>query len=163
MTIRHHLAQLLRYNSWANQSLLTAIPPEVLDVPMKSSFPTIRRTALHIWDAEWVWFERVNGRSPGDLDLEFFDGPFEEALRRMRKQNDEWIAAVESRTDDELSASIDYLNIKGEPFTRTFDEIVMHVCNHSTFHRGQIVTMLRENGVTEIPPTDMSVYFRIAR
>jgi uncharacterized damage-inducible protein DinB len=159
MTTRHYLAQLLRYSSWANQTLFRAIPHEVLDVPIKSSFPTIRRTALHIWDAEWVWFERVNGRSPGDLDLEFYDGPFEEAVRLMSEQSSQWIAAIDSRSDDELSASIEYRNIKGEPFTRCFDEIVMHVCNHSTFHRGQIVTMLRENGVTDIPGTDMTLFF----
>lgn len=160
MTTRHYLAQLLRYNSWANDRLLDAIPHNVLDVSMQSSFPSIRKTVLHIWDAEWVWFERVNGRSPGLVDHEQFEGPFEDALRLLREQEDAWITLVESLTDNELTRSITYKNLtSGKEFTRTIDEIVMHVCNHSTFHRGQIVTMLRANGADTIPGTDMAIYF----
>lgn len=159
-TARDHFAQLLSYNSWANQRLFGAITAETLDVPQTSSFPTIRRTVLHICDAEWVWFERVNGRNPGDVDLELFDGPFDEALRRMKQQTDDWIAHVASLSDDELHEVIHYRMHSGVETSQRFDEILLHVCNHATFHRGQVVTMLRAAGVTTIPGTDLILYYR---
>ncbi|HYM20092.1 MAG TPA: DinB family protein [Candidatus Kapabacteria bacterium] len=161
MTAREHLIELFRYNGWANDLLFSAIPHHVLDVETTSSFNSLRKTVYHQWSAEWIWHERVLGNSPSGFNPNEFAGTFEEALRLMLEQNAEWMTEVEDRTDEELVEPITYKNFAGKQFTRRFDEIVMHVCNHSTFHRGQVVTMLRANGVTTIPATDLSLYFNL--
>ena len=61
------LTEYLRYNIWANDQYiawLDKVTPEALDEAVPSSFPSIRQTLLHIWDAQHIWLERLQGRIP---------------------------------------------------------------------------------------------------
>ena len=56
--------QQTEYNLWTNEriaKLLTSIDSKLLDVDLKSSFPSIRKTVHHIWDAEMIWLSRLEG------------------------------------------------------------------------------------------------------
>ena len=57
-------------------------------------------------------------------------------------------------------SSNNYKDTRGNSHTNTHWEMIMHCMNHSTYHRGQIVTILREGGVTTIPSTDLIAYLR---
>lgn len=159
MNIREHLISLIRYNQWANERIIGAIPNDLYDVETPSSFNSIRKTIYHYWGAQEIWYQRVKALPLMDPEDQF-TGSTDEMLKQWNANNDAWIAEIDARSDDELSAPITYRNIAGKEFTSRFDEIVMHVCNHATFHRGQIVTMLRSLGVKTIPSTDLIRYFR---
>jgi uncharacterized damage-inducible protein DinB len=62
-------------------------------------------------------------------------------------------------SDTDLDRVVDYKSLKGDPFKNTVREIVMHVVNHATIHRGQVMGMLRQMGVAP-PPTDLIFFYR---
>ena len=59
-----------------------------------------------------------------------------------------------------LTEQIDYKTMKGDAYSNTAEEILVHVINHGTFHRGQVITMLRELGFTQFPSTDLITFLR---
>jgi uncharacterized damage-inducible protein DinB len=67
---------------------------------------------------------------------------------------------VTTLPDENFENGIDYTNIKGAPFSNKIMHIIAHVMNHSSYHRGQIITMLRGAGYTNPGSTDLIVYFR---
>jgi uncharacterized damage-inducible protein DinB len=67
---------------------------------------------------------------------------------------------VESADQSFIDRLCDYTNLKGEKFSTPFSTIVMHCMNHSTYHRGQLVTMYRQLGLKEIPSTDLITFDR---
>ncbi len=153
---------LVRYNTWANKRMalrLSNLSNLILDFNLHSSFPTIRKTVLHIWDAETIWLHRLQGQSltnfpsknfPSDVD----PTPFVETSEAFEELVTAW-------TDVDLDEVCAYTNIAGTAFQNTRREIVMHCMNHSTFHRGQLVTMMRTAGVESgFESTDLITYFR---
>jgi uncharacterized damage-inducible protein DinB len=159
-SMKDYLLQLLDYNWWAHKRLFDPIDDSIVDRETPSSFNTLRKTVYHIWGAEELWLSRMKGDSTPVWQSQHFSGSFSEALTEMRKVNEAWIHLIKSKSDKDLQEIIAYKNVAGTPFANRLDHIVAHVCNHSTFHRGQIVTMLRALGETEIPATDMIAYFR---
>jgi uncharacterized damage-inducible protein DinB len=115
-----------------------------------------RRRARH---AEWIWLERWKGVSPtrGFDEAEFKDVI---AIR------DRWVSIEEHRASwlrglkkDDPSQKIRYKNLQGQAYESPLWQLVQHVANHSTYHRGQLITMLRQLGAKPAV-TDMVVWDR---
>jgi uncharacterized damage-inducible protein DinB len=156
----------LRYNVWANTRIADILGP-VSDVIVfeerKSSFPSIAKTLLHIRDAEIVWSQRMHGESPAAFPSANFDGDKKQLLDCLVNSSRELLLAIESKGADFLSMRYDYTNMKGEPFKDTVEDTLFHVVNHGTYHRGQVITMLREANVTKLLSTDLIHYVRSLR
>jgi len=143
------MQKLFAYTRWADTRVLDAaekILPEQLMREMGSSFPSAFKTLEHILAAQWVWLKRLNGVSP----TEMFDGHCCTSLFELRERwaiNDlEWQALIETMHEDDLAREIHYENLAGEKLMFRQDDIMQHVCNHSTYHRGQAVTLMRQLG-----------------
>lgn len=158
MELKEHIKNIFLYNQWANEKLFAAIPAVLADVEINSSFNSIRKTVYHMWDAETVWLERITNKppTPWPASAEYI-GTFEESFVKIKEQENNYIKFIEG-TD--LSERVYYKNLKGDEFSNSYFEVLSHVANHSTFHRGQLVTMLRQVGVTQIPSTDLIAYYR---
>ena len=163
-------ATLLRYtgyNLWANELLLTLIEKKIsnakLDNEIVSSFPSLRKTVYHLWDAEFIWIKRLKGESLNDWPSKSFSGTFSEAKEKILARDKQFIHFIEDLDDEQLSLPFTYQNIEGKSFTNPVWESVLHCMNHSTYHRGQIVTMLRQLEVAEIPATDYIAYSRLKK
>jgi uncharacterized damage-inducible protein DinB len=157
--MRDLILKYARYNQWANAKLIHLVQtqaPELLNKEIVSSFKSIKKTILHIADAEYIWHVRMTGGTPDKIPGQSDAGP--EALA----ENDQkLIDLVTSKDDAYFSQSTSYKNIKGEPFTNNNMAIFWHVFNHSTFHRGQIVGQLRNAGFTApIDSTDFITFER---
>ncbi len=156
------LKTLAQYNSSSNATLLALVnseAPSLLDKECGGSFKTIRSIILHAWDAEFIWQQRLAG-----LPIEFW--PSESAdsstdLNDWVKCGNEFIKLIDGYSEESLNNKISYKNMKGVAFENSATEILQHVFNHSTFHRGQIVHALRNLGFSaEIPSTDFIAYLR---
>lgn len=161
--LRNQLIQLVHYNQWANTKLvgfLQKLEPALLDKEIPSSFNTIRKTVYHIWDAEYLWYKRLKGISLRDWPSKNFQGSDAEVFNEFIGQSSMFIGYVEDRNEDELLAEITYRSIDGKEHTNTIADIIQHAMNHSTFHRGQLVTMLRNAGFTEFSSTDLITFVR---
>lgn len=161
--LHHHLVQLVHYNLWANTKIvgfLQKLEPSLLDKEITSSFNTIRKTIYHIWDAEQLWYKRLRGISLKEWPSKSYRGSSQEAFKSFIEQSSMFVGFVEDRNEDELSAELSYYSVDGKPFTNTIADIIQHVVTHSTFHRGQLVTMLRNAGFTELTSTDFIAFKR---
>ena len=154
----------VQYNYWANERLLSLIAKglrdELLDVEIVSSFSSLKKTIYHLWDAEFIWLKRLKGESLNDWPSKNFNGTFSEAKEKILLNDQLFIDFVEGLNDVKLLESFSYKNIEGKTFSNPRWESVHHCMNHSTYHRGQIVTMLRQLGITNIPSTDFISFCR---
>ena len=151
------------YNLWANTKLtdvLKSIEPSLIDKEIKSSFPSLRKTMHHIWSAEEVWHKRLHGESPASLPQPGSD--FSAFAKQLSARSRGFIDITKNKDENYLQTSCSYKDTRGNSHTNFHWQMIMHCMNHSTYHRGQLVTMLREVGVTTIPSTDMIAYFREA-
>jgi uncharacterized damage-inducible protein DinB len=143
------ISKLFAYNRWANARVLApveALTAEEFGRQLGGSFPSVRETLAHIYAAEWIWLERWQGRSPMGLPPAQ-DVPTLEALREKWALVEEGQKAFLAKlTESRLAETISYKNIKGEPWSYAQGDLLVHLVNHSTYHRGQAVTMLRQLG-----------------
>ncbi len=150
----------LQYNAWANNKLIDFVAQldrSLLEHEIKSSFPSLCKTIQHTANAQELWLSRLQDTPlltwPGDTSGE-------NAMQKWRKSSAELVAHFEKQPNEYTSKLIEYETIKGETFATRAGEIALHVVNHSTFHRGQMITILRELGQENLPATDFIFYTR---
>lgn len=145
------IARLFAYSRWANAKVLESVStltPEELGRPVGGSFSTVLGTLTHVYGGEWVWLERFLGRSPRALP------PAQEiaslgALReKWREVEQSHKGFVEGLTTSGMTETLRYTNFAGENRSYPIGELLVHLANHSTYHRGQVTTLLRQLGKT---------------
>jgi uncharacterized damage-inducible protein DinB len=160
--VKEVLLQYVNYNLWANQrltDLCSQLPEEYYDAEVKSSFLSLRKTFFHIWDAEYIWLSRLKNYSFTTWPSKSYSS--ETPVRGMLNTSEEWCVFVKDAEETDFSRHCSYTNIEGKKYSQSVFTILTHCMNHSSFHRGQIVTMLRNLGISEgIPSTDLITYSR---
>ena len=157
------ILQFSTYHLWANQLLLDAInqlPEEKQTQTVASSFDSLLKTVLHIWDAESIWWQRMKLSERVVRPSENFSGNMKEAAESLLQKNRQWHEWVTSAQEHMLQHVFRYQNTKKEQFKQPVYQMLLHIFNHGTYHRGQLVTMLRQLGVEKIPQTDFIVWSR---
>jgi uncharacterized damage-inducible protein DinB len=148
------------YNRWANKTILDVVSkltPEQFTKDLHSSHRSVRDTIVHILAAEWIWLERWKGVSPKAL-LDPADFPTVESVTtRLSEVETECAGFIQGLTDEALTQAVTYTNTKGEKWTYSLEQMMQHVANHSSYHRGQVATMLRQLGVSP-REVDLLVY-----
>lgn len=157
------MMDLSNYHLWANKRLLDTIQNLPEDYPTKevaSSFPTLQLTVKHLLGAESNWLQRLQMKEKTVFELADFNGKFSELAAKMIQHNEllkEWIS---EQKEPFFEHTIAYYNSKKEYIKQPAYECLVQVFNHGTYHRGQIVTMFHELGVTKIPATDYIAFKR---
>jgi uncharacterized damage-inducible protein DinB len=157
-----YLRQLLDFHYWARDRVFRAVEaltPEQYARPMGNSFASIRDTLNHIYLAEWIWYSRWNGVSPTEYpnfelsDLVTLRARWTEMERNVRTY-------FASAGDNGLDRVIEYRLMSGKESAAPLWQMMAHVVNHATYHRGQITTLLRQLGAAPAQSTDMITFFR---
>lgn len=156
------LRKLFAYNRWASLRMLAAIEEltrEELGKDLVSSFPSVASTLTHMVGAEWVWLERWKGTSPTSFpDAASLDSV--DAIRaRWGALWEEQDSYFEGLPHGAERRAIAYKLMNGSPDIQPLGDLARHVVNHATYHRGQLVTMLRQLGKTP-PSTDYVRWLR---
>jgi len=154
------LALMLRFNQWADDVFLEAVgraDREVFTRHVSSSHPSLRDTLVHILWAQELWLQRWQGQSPqGSLDPALF--PDVPGLRArwadVHRRQTEFVRELGA---EDTARNLSYLNPKGERWTYPLWQMMVHAFNHSTFHRGQLVTLFRQLGLPPVT-TDFLVF-----
>ena len=150
----------LRYHGWASGKLLDAalgLSQENLYREMNVSHKGLIRTLEHILFADRIWFKRVV-----DPDLEVHptsDQPHQSLSRDWPVIQKRWEEWADSLADADLQRGVPYKSLKGDPFESPLWQIILHLVNHGSYHRGQAAAMLRQLGAP-LPPTDLIVFYR---
>jgi uncharacterized damage-inducible protein DinB len=149
------------YTAWADTRVFgaaSALPPEQWTRELGGSFKSVRDTIVHIAAAQGLWLERWRGGTPKGLwpASEF---PTPASLReRWEPLKAELAAFVAAQTEESLQKPLSYKNLKGDAFTYPLGLLMLQVSNHSTYHRGQLTTLLRQLGAQPVS-TDLLVYY----
>ena len=155
--------QYAAYNKWANQKLIETIS-QLNDLQQReeivSSFPGIFKTLLHMLDAESIWWQRLKLVEQIERPSDHFSGNFSDLQKRLLLQSEQWYDWVANASDNQLQHVFAYQNSKREQFKQPVNEVLLHLFNHGTYHRGQLVTMLRQLGIGKIPATDFIEWTR---
>ena len=157
------LIEKAKYNLWANQrivAVLSGLEQEQLIQKIESSFAGVYPTIFHIWNAENIWLERLQGISLNSWPSR--DVNDKDNLQKFIQTSKLFLEFLEKnhRQKEFPFSEISYSSLKGDFMNNSAYEIVFHCFNHSSYHRGQIVTMLRQLGVTNILSTDFIAYLR---
>ena len=151
----------LRYTGWASRKALEAVqalPPEEQTKPRGVSHESIARTLLHIYMADRIWYKRVvePELEMPDWNMNF---PLAKLARDWSELQQRWEAWAESLQDSGADRIVTYTMRDGSPGRTPASQLVLHVVNHGTLHRGQVVGMLRQLGIAP-PNTDLFYYLR---
>jgi uncharacterized damage-inducible protein DinB len=161
MNTREYLQQRYDYNYWANHryfAVAEGLTDEQLHRKQGHSWDSVHAVLVHMLSSEWVWLERWNGRSPkAHLSAGEFPklGPLKERWSQLESDMRTFIAA---QTDESLQAAIKYSNFKGEAFSVPLWQMLMHVANHETHHRGELAAMFALMSVPH-PEEEVIQYF----
>lgn len=154
------VSDLYRFNEWANARLFEVLP--ALDVEEWSraiggSFGSLQGTVAHVVGVEWLWLERLRGRSPRAIPS-WVAAPtvdrLSDVLRRVEEERRTWLATL---SPSDLDREIGYRFVDGTEATNRLAVLLRHVVDHSSYHRGQCATILRLLG--RVPPTTGLVYW----
>jgi uncharacterized damage-inducible protein DinB len=156
------LQTMIDYHYWARDRVLAAVEPlsrDQYEKDLGNSFKSIRDTLAHLYGAEVVWYERWHGRAmralPADgfADLLALKTAWHDHERKMR-------AFVDGLTDADVDRIIEYTLFSGAAGATPIGQMVQHVVNHASYHRGQVTTMLRQLGAQPAKMMDMIAYYR---
>ena len=156
------LVQYAEYNAWANSRITEALlqlDDTILEQELISSFSSLRATVYHVWSAEYIWLQRLQLAEHPVWIESAFDGTFAAAVSEWAKVSEGLQQFVKNQYDDKaLMHMVQYNDRRGNLHKTPVFQVLQHTFNHSTYHRGQLVTMLRHAGVKELPSTDFIAF-----
>lgn len=150
------------YNLWANERLLNyslKLEDQLWDKEIHSSFKSITETFFHIWRAEFVWWQRIKLAEkieypqPDEMQLP-------EVGFNLLTQSAKWKEWVVRSSEASLLHQFAYYNGKKEFFKSEVWKVIMHFCNHGSYHRGQMVSIFHQLDQKNIPPTDFILFMK---
>lgn len=161
MDIKQYLQQAYDYTFWANQryfAVAEGLTGGQLHRLLGHSWGDVHGTLVHMMSSEWVWLQRWHGTFPkGHLDKA--DYPTLAVLKkRWAEMEAELRAFIEQQTDESLQAPVTYSNFRGETFHVPLWQMLAHIVNHETHHRGELAAMYALMDVAH-PEDEMIQYF----
>lgn len=161
--VKELLQQYSAYNVWANQRIIDCInllPDEMHLRELPNSYPSLHATLLHIWDAGSIWWQRIKMQEVIIPPSKNFQGSIGDVGNGLLNQDRLWEEWISNASPGAIEHVFHYQNTKREQFRQPVYQVLLQVFNHSTYHRGQLVTMLRQLHVETIPPTDFILWSR---
>ena len=161
---------MAKYNQWMNQNLYLAaakIPVEKLKEDKKAFFGSVIGTLNHILVADIIWLKRFSLHPANHVALEsarindspkslnqILYGDLEELSQQRIELDNIIINWCNELSEVDLCHHLQYKNMKGQPGVKEFGSLVFHFFNHQTHHRGQVTTLLSQEGV-DVGVTDL--------
>lgn len=153
------LHQYTSYNEWANTQMtnwLTEATDAQFEQELESSFPSLKTTLLHIWNAEYLWLQILKEEPSDEPPGKQFEGTMAELLEAVLQTSANFRSYVHGLNPEALQGKVPSGNS-----SLYIADIIQHCMNHSTYHRGQLITMGRQVGLQSPPRTDFIHYIRI--
>ncbi len=161
--IDHPLFLLWRYNLWANSQFLIAsdsLSPDQFLKDLGDGCGSFRDKLAHIFAADEIWWMRIS--SVADFPFTKPDQiPSQDDLKQKWNPILQKYSQILEDPSTDYKQMVVYKNFRGKEFQTSLYEILLHVYNHSTYHRGQAASLFRR--LTGKPPvTDLMEYFKIS-
>jgi len=165
--MKSHFSMMARYNAWANTrvyEMAGAIPDESYRRDAGVYFKSLHGTLNHLLVTDRIWMRRLTGigEHPDRGDAILFDDFA--SLQAARTAEDARIVDFVDGLDEADMAQLrDFSTLNGTPYRQPLHEILAHLFNHQTHHRGQAHAILTAAGVTEPEPLDLLIMQRFPK
>lgn len=160
------VTQYATYNLWANIIFIDYIKKltyEQQHAFAASSFPSLYKTIVHMWQTEHNWLMRLQF----DENIPVGGGEatisFDEVAVALLKESTNIKEWIEKATPEKIEHVIAYQNSKREQFKQPVFQILLHLFNHQTYHRGQLVSMFHQLQLSNIPNSDFISWSRMQK
>lgn len=157
------LLDLVAYTEWATAQLtaaLRAVPDAERRRRDESAFGSLLGTFAHLIAAEWVWVERWKGTSPSAPPAWVGESSFDELVEQLHHVEQERATLLRALDAPSIAQPMSYRTFAGQEQSNPIGDLVRHVVNHGTYHRGQISMRIRQLGHRP-PSTDYIVWLRL--
>jgi uncharacterized damage-inducible protein DinB len=161
MTVENFLS-LYDFNAWANRRTLdacAALTEAQFVQDLGSSFPSIRDTLAHLMLVEWVWLERWHSRAPEKYPASTEFATVAVVRARWAEIERGLLTYIASLRPEDLEKVVHHKTMAGVPQAQPLWQMLQHLVNHQTYHRGQVATLLRQLKAKP-PSTDLIVFYR---
>ena len=164
--MKQTLGMLARYNAWANRLMfdaVAALPEGEATRPRASLFRNMVHTLNHNYVIGLIWQAHLCGRSHGFSERNTPEHPPLAELRRSQELLDAWyISQSDTLSEAALAERLAFTLIGGNRGEMSRAEMLLHVVNHCTYHRGFVADLFFQ--VPARPPlTDLTVFLRERR
>jgi uncharacterized damage-inducible protein DinB len=160
---KNYFTEISEFNVWANKIVwgwLDQISDEQWNQHIVSSFNSIGETVLHVVSAETVWLDRLNKIEAPVWLQSSFKGSKEETIELWKRSTSGLKKFMDEFDEAGMMDILVFKRLNGDRYEMPHYQVFAHVFNHSTYHRGQLVTMLRQAGFTNVGSTDMLGFYR---
>lgn len=149
--MKAYFEKLFAYDRWANDAVFSLIKTA------QPKNPRIYVLFSHIISAERIWLDRCMNRA--DTVGRFMDRSIDEMTTDLASVEKDWSGFLSTKLGGDFDDIIQYRNSTGKSFADAFETILTHVINHGTYHRAQIVQLVKAEGF-DVPNTDYIFYKR---
>lgn len=149
--MKPYFLKLYQYNLWCNQRVIAAIKKQAVQDEK------ILSVLSHIVAAKYLWLHRIKALPAPDVKL-WGSYTLLQLDEMANYIGNEWITFVQN-TDD-FNRELVYKNYTNDPYINNVEQIMIHLVNHSSYHRGQIAMLLRQKGFEPVN-TDYITYDRV--
>ena len=147
-----YFVRLFQFNNWANKIVCNFLIQNQIDDSDCISLMS------HLLLAQSNWYKRIIGEQNDQPVWNIIELP--ELLKQLEENGIVWLDYVRTLDPGHFGKSMDYHNMAGQPFRNSIQDTLVHVVNHATYHRGQIILRIRESGFVP-PSTDYIQFARI--
>lgn len=158
-----YFLQLANYNVWANAKAinwLQQLTDAQWEQAITSSFNSVRQTVLHIASAEKIWIDFWTKAPAPAFISGTFTGTKSELIEIWEKASTGMRDFLLSYPEENFQDLIGFRYPRGGEAQMPFVQTFAHIINHSTYHRGQLVTLLRQVGYTDMSSIDLATFYR---
>jgi len=149
--MKNYFLRLFTFDNWANNLIIKSLEENNINDER------IVRILSHVAHAQHNWYYRF---IKPQNDVPVWDVlSFKEIAVRFEENGKLWLHAIETMREEDLTIPLSYLNLKKEPNMDTVQDVFAHVVNHASYHRGQVIYLIRECGFTP-PATDLIIFAR---
>lgn len=149
--MKRYFLKLYQYNAWANKLVIDCLSgQDIRD-------DKILALMGHIVAAQFLWLHRIKSLPAPDLKL-WGTYKLDQLNDLAEKAGRQWLEFVEST--DNFDREMSYKNYVGDQYTNNVEMIMIHLVNHSSYHRAQIALLLRQKGFEPVN-TDFITYDRV--
>ena len=148
-----YFLKIFNYNVWANRKIMMAlINQNVSDEKILSIF-------AHLVSAQFIWLNRLKDLSKSEYLL-WGNYSLDQLKEMVEKAAEQWLEFI--KTTETFDRELKYTNYVGDFYETNISNIMIHLVNHGSYHRGQVALLLREKGYEPVN-TDMITYDRVLR
>jgi uncharacterized damage-inducible protein DinB len=150
--MKTYLLKLYQYNAWANRRVIGCLERQaVTDEKIVSIF-------AHCVAANFIWYNRFMGLPKSDYKLWGGGYAIADLKKMVEDANELWMSFIDS--NNSFDRVLKYHNYVGDYYENNIQDIMIHLVNHGSYHRGQVAVLLRERGYEPVN-TDLITYDRV--